>query len=251
MSDDLAQFLWKYPHVPLDIAKEVYPYVIPDNHPIKPQLDAIFSKPVSPNRVCNQARPTSTPEHFKAAGFFRSKLKRSTPLMTGLHPQLKGYFIKAYADSTPGCDEWMPFVNRIRGADEIRTYIERHGLVLFKVPRKWLYILPIEPLSSIESARMFILVAEKMNVLDDSGNYFAWKTKITHEMLDQLFQVIVEVGLSDSVYPDNVMLTKDGKFAFIDTEAFGNPNAIDHLPILLRYLSPQMQAYWSQLIESE
>jgi hypothetical protein len=74
-----------------------------------------------------------------------------------------------------------------------------------------------------------------------------YKSKITPAKLVELFILFTELGLIDSIYPDNIPPTRSGKIAFIDTEHH------HHWPVNLEkfkhFLSPAMQVYWQSLIE--
>ena len=59
---------------------------------------------------------------------------------------------------------------------------------------------------------------------------------------------LTEEGLKDSVFPDNIPFTKDGKMAFIDTEHH-HLWPVDYYR-LERYLSPEMKTYWKNLTHS-
>ncbi len=226
------------PLVETHVWQQLEPYFLPDNHPLKPKLDRLFHK----------KRVTQSRQTFEAAGFAKIKIREPTNLIIGRHPELTGYLLKVYLDTQPPVCEWSNWLKRIEGARSIRSCLKRHRFHHFVVPKKWIYPLPEEPsppFSSHYHRKNFILVVEDMRILKGEENKKAFKDKMTPEILDELYVILTEEGLIDSVYLDNIPFTKSGKIAFIDTEHH-------HLqPIkyekLTRYFSPDMQAYWQAL----
>lgn len=230
------------PYVSPDVWQILEPYFLPLNHPIKAKLDRIFSK----------TRATLSPESFEAAGFGKVKLRQPGNLVIGRHPNLKGYLVKAYLDTQIPLPEWSNWINRIQGAESIQACLKKHRYRSFTVPKKWIYPLPAEPSppnNGLYNRKNFILVVEDMNILSSDKNLKAYQKKITPEILDALYVILSEEGLLDSVYPDNIPFTKTGEIAFIDTEHHHKwPIPYDRLA---RYLSPNMQRYWQQLIQQQ
>jgi len=227
------------PAVSAEIWVELEPYFLPYDHPIRSKLDRIFSK-----------RVTASPITFEQAGFAKVKLRKPTNIVIGLHPALEGYVIKAYLDTQPPLCEWENWIKRIMGARAIASCIKRYGLRDCVVPRKWIYPLPHKPYPNLDNASLrknFILVVEDMNILSNKSNLNAYKKKMSRPLLDQIFTIVKEEGLIDSLYPDNMPFTRSGKIAFIDTEHFHlSPVNYNILPPFLAY---SMQNYWLSLIE--
>lgn len=193
---------------------QIEPYLIPNEHPIKIKLDAIFS----------QKRAVADEASFKKAGFKWYKRRSEHHVYVAKHSKMKGYLFKLLLDSNIGKDDFDMCLRRVRGASEIRKAIAQHGYKkLFKVPQKWVYILPDtpEPPSQYDK-RKVIVVAEKMDILNDYDNESCWKSSsyVNKNLLICLHTLISEVGLLDSVYVDNIPFCEDGKIAFIDTEHF-------------------------------
>ena len=63
----------------------------------------------------------------------------------------------------------------------------------------------------------FVLLVDDMDLVSKQENEVAWKSMITREHLNELYLIITRAGGS-SYRPDNIWLTKHGKFAFVDTE---------------------------------
>lgn len=225
-------------HVSQEVWDKVSPYFLPENHPIKAQLDRIFSA----------FRVTEHSQNVARADFDNNKPGQFSHTTVTTHPKLKGYLIKLYTDDQAIVD-WQKWLRRIEGAQIIRDAVAAHGYKkYFKVPQKWIYPLPPEPAPINEKDRKnFILVAEDMQILKNGKNSKSWKNDMTPDRLDAFWTIVHGYGLSDSVYNFNVPFAKDGKQAFIDTEYYYRwPVPVDRT---LRYLSTSMQKYWLKLIE--
>lgn len=232
---------------------EVSDYLMPDDHPVKKKLDEIFSS----------SRALSTIVSMKMAGFFPVRPEPHTQLIVTKHPELKGYVIKAYLDNqeySKNLPEYYYWIRRIQGARKVRDYIEMHQLGhLFKVPSKWIYLLPDEPSASQLSVRKnFILVEDDMEIYPTKTNERLWKSsKVTPELLDTLFKLITEVGLYDAK-ARNCPFCKDGRIAFVDTQVHPkgegfvtfNPQKIDKYEKLLKHLSAKNKVHWNTLIRN-
>jgi len=120
----------------------------------------------------------------------------------------------------------------------------------FKVPKKWIYPLPADP-SPPPGCRKkhFILVVEKIKTKKGGDNWAEWRSSsMSYERMEALYTLLDELGLIDSLFPDNVPFTKNGKQqAFIDTEHFnGYPVNFDKLS---KYFSTEKRCYWKKLIK--
>jgi len=68
---------------------------------------------------------------------------------------------------------------------------------------------------------------------------------MTKEKAQAIRVILLEVGLSDSVYAFNLPFTKKGKIAVIDTEYYHIWPV--HLERLTNYFSSPMRTYWQSL----
>lgn len=226
------------PYVPLNIWYAVVPYFLPENHPIKPKLDRMFSAD----------RVTQDSGHFKKAGFKRYRVRRNG-MVASNHPELKGYFVKAFIDSDSTVkNDWERWIHRIQGAHSIRNYLVSHNYHnKFKVPNKWIYPLPVEPSPPpFYGRKNFILIAEDMQILTMEENKKKYKKAMSRHLLKAMYHIILDEGLFDSVYAFNMPFCKDGKIAFIDTEFHHKWPIPFHK--LKRYLSGEMSSYLDSLI---
>jgi hypothetical protein len=152
-------------HIKSDAWNKVEPYLLPEDHTLKPLLDAIFSK----------SRANLSLKTMKKAGFVEAHPRRWTHLIVTTHPDVPGYVFKIYLDAQRyynGIKEYEQWLKRIKGVHLIRDEIERRGWQdTFKTPKKWIYILPAEPSPPKEFIRKdFILVEEDMNIFDHKKN---------------------------------------------------------------------------------
>jgi len=186
---------------------------------------------------------------FLEAGFnILSKRGRSL-MRVATHPMVTGYVFKVFfVDELPCVREksrgWGGFIRRCDQAERIRRLIEEHAFQYFKVPRKWLFHAPHHPACRPDDQPM-ILVAEFQDLLPRADNEHAWSHSITEDHLDELYAVISRAG-GASYRPDNIALTTDGRFAFIDTEHSSGQHDYESI---VPYLSGEMRRYWSNLIK--
>lgn len=228
----------KPPLLPSEAWEAAQPYLLPEDHPIKASLDAIF--------------PTSAPllstRALKKRGFWDVTVRRSG-IIVAAHPHLEGYRLKIYLHDFHA-PEWGLFLTRIRGAEVIRETIRRHHLQPYlKVPHKWLY--PVHPDADIPADSLvlkhFVLVVEDAEPLDRDDNFVCYRDVVDKRQLKALYTVLSELLLIDSIYVDNIPVCSDGRIAFVDTEHY----LVTHLP--MRYdrmdhiFSPKMQRYWKKL----
>lgn len=227
-------------HVPLELWERLKPYFLPLNHPIKNRLD----------RICKKNRVTLSRKTLQKAGFSLSHERKPENITVCTHSRFPGFLFKVYVDTQPPIDEWENWVRRIDGANAIQKNIDAHHFVHCCVPKKWIYPLPQAPSPPIQSMyhrKNFILIAEKMDILDKKANRTAFRQTMTSTILDELFVIITEEGLIDSVYPSNIPFTHSGQIAFVDTE-HRYPDKKVNYGKLTSFLSETMQEYWNRII---
>ena len=224
---------------------KLYPYLLPEDSEIMDTLNDIFGK----------SRVTLNKESMEKAGFSTGKAQEWSRIVVTKHPALPGYVFKIYLDdqdAKPDPRAQFFFEKRARGARLIQSYIDKHNLShLFKVPKKWVYMLPETKLPKKKySFKNFILVEEDMQILSKDENKLAWKSsQVTEDTLVALFHLLKDLGLLDCSKIDNIPFSIDGKIAFIDTETSG----MDWVPYkrLKKSLSPKMKRVWVDLTRHE
>jgi hypothetical protein len=221
------------------IPRSIKEHILPANHPGKPALDAIF---LSRRAIKNEAT-------FQASGFTTLFNKSRSFIRVARHPSLPRYLLKVYLDSEQRQKRnragWEWLVRRCEGAEKIRKIIERNKIEYFRAPQKWLYPLPSQP-DSTSLDQPFVLLVDDMDLVSKKENEAAWKSLITREHLNELYLIITIAGGS-SYRPDNIWLTRHGKFAFIDTEYRTQNFDYDSIS---PFLSPEMRSYWDTLTQS-
>lgn len=217
------------------------PYILPATHPLKSILDTLF-----PTR--DSIYNTQT---MKEAGFMILREQRSSGILLATHPRLKGYLIKLYLESQQrhrrafSQQEWL--IQRCRGAEKIRKCIQKHRMQHFTVPDKWLYELPST--TKEKNNRTFILVATYMNLVTPEETGQAWRS-VTKDHLKEL-RILMKTGGTSGAFIINVPYTREGKFAFIDTEYADRIFSKEKLRTLSPYFSPDMGLYWLHLVEKK
>lgn len=230
------------PYVPLDLWDRLKPFFLPEDHPIKAKLDKLFAK----------ERITLSRSSMIRAGFTKAEVRRLDTIVLGKSTFIKGYLLKVFLDTQPPINEWESYLQRIMGADVIRACIERHGFQnLFKVPKKWIYPLPVEPSPPDDpkySRKNFILIVEDMDLISPEANEKVYREEISTEMLDALFIMIKEEGLVDSMHIDNTTFSRDGRLAFVDTEHYHKGPV--RFEVLLRVLKGSRRDHWKMLMQN-
>lgn len=220
------------------LLKELSPYFLPPHHPVKKKLDKLFSSPI-----------LDSVDSFIHAGFEPPEIRSPLHTVIGKHKQLKGYLIKFYFNDQPIENEGMKFLSRIHGAEAIDEAIHKYGFEKdFRVPKKWLY--PLPNLSSIQNPyqKRFILVVEDLHILPHHTTKKMYREHIKKRQLKELFILIKELELIDSIYISNIPFNDENRICFIDTEWVhaGQVN----FSIFDRFLSKKNQIYWHSLIDT-
>lgn len=237
---------WKeiktYPQLDSSALKDIYPFLLPSNHSLKPALQSIFT----------QSRATFSDDSMQSAGFEIKFRQPRSFIRVASHPLLPGVLIKAYLDSDTriknGIPGWKWFIYRCEGAKKVRNIIKSSRVKNFVVPDKWIYPLPLNPsppaVQNIDP-KPIILIVKDMQLVSKAANKEAWKTKITRKHLCELYQILSQAGGS-SYRPDNITYTRNGTFAFIDTEY---PKKKPDYKSIRPYLREDMQHYWDKLVK--
>lgn len=216
------------------------PYIMADNHPMRKAMDELFS----------QARVTQNEASLVKAGFTILHRQPRSCIRVVSHPKLPGYLVKLILDEEvrlkEGKPEWFWFSKRCQLANKIREVIHANNIKHFTVPKKCLYPLPVYPepvLNPGQPRKIVVLLVEDMKITSNSKNLVAWKNAIKKEHLDELYLIIKNVGGS-SYRADNIPLTKNGIFAFIDTEY---PDIPSNYSKIDPFLSKKMRTYWLKI----
>jgi hypothetical protein len=214
-------------------------YSLPCAHPARLFLEMLFRRS---SVIDNEGE-------FRRAGFEIRVKKLRSLMRVATHPALAGYVFKVFFVDERQCEReksrgWKGLPNRCKQAERIRAIIREDGFQHFKAPRKWLFYPPYHPSCGFDDPPL-ILVAEYQDLLPRSDNEHAWLHSVTEAHLDELYAIINHAG-GASYRPDNIVLTEQGQFAFIDTEHSSERRDYESIT---PYLSSQMRRYWSNLIQ--
>lgn len=225
----------KNPVIYKSMKAEIAPYLLPQNHPMKPVLDDIFSR----------SRITHSVETLKEAGFDILFIKDSSFIIVARHHRVPGYLFKMYLDSEIRTrlnkPSWKWLVDRCIGAKRIKKIIKQNKIKHFTVPDKWIYPLPPIPAQCIQHP--VILLVQDMNLVKRAETIEAWKTQVTRKHLDELHAILSQ-GCGSNFLSSNVPYTKDGKFTFIDTEYPKRSITLSKVKI---YIASELHAYWDEI----
>ncbi|MEC7839374.1 MAG: hypothetical protein VX777_04995 [Chlamydiota bacterium] len=182
-------------------------WLLPVDHPLQKKLKSIFRK--TTHRKFNSTL-------MLEAGFSIISRPNTKGVLVATHPGMKDYVFKFYNNRKGTIPEEDVFLQRIVGAESIRQKINESEFVQFAVPKKWIFRVP-------KKGGHSILIAENMNILPHKKNMKAWKSSaVDVSLITNLYKIIKDLGLNDSVYIDNIPFNKEGKVCFIDTEHYGN-----------------------------
>ena len=217
----------EWPIVPDVTEEEIASYFLAEDHEMKPILDLLFQ-----DRSVLKSNSS-----LKKAGF-KVLHDRPSSMIIVSHPLLKGHLVKLHLNDSRRTKEqiWGNFVKRCKGADNIRKMIKEENIKFFTVADKWLYFPPFE------EAAPLLLVTD-MEVYERNESREAWKTKITRKHIREVYSIIRR-GLASTSLPSNTPYTKNGNFAFVDTESPFRYPMYNHAR---KHLSPEMQLYWDTL----
>jgi hypothetical protein len=213
------------------------PHLLPLTHPLKNQLDALFSR----------SRITASKETLIQAGFQLIASMPGSFVIVARHPEVPGYVFKLYLDTEtrmkegiPNC-EWL--AKRCIGAHLIRQIILNKRLKHFTIPDKWLYVIPPDPPALGPVPQPVLVIETDMQLVDEDSSKHAWRSEITPEHLAELYSILKH-GYGSIRVAENIPFTQQGTFAFTDTEY---PKRKFKLKRVTPYLSEEMQSHWKEL----
>lgn len=216
-------------------------YILPKHHWLKSELDDIFTR----------FDAQKNERIFEEAGF-KMICKRTSNMIVAKHDFIPGYIIKIYLREDQPKQSWKWICKRCEGAENVRRLIKRKKLKLFNVPDKWLYQLPNSFASKGLTTSLgthtspACLVATCMNIVSNSESRRAWKEKVTHAHLRELY-CIFSHGFASTFLYQNIAYTKEGLFTCLDTEV---PFRHHKYSAVNPYLNDEMSIYWDILVKT-
>lgn len=232
-----------FAELPSKAREAIRPHELPVDHAVRSLLNKLFKK----------SRVIKNPESLERAGFNISGPRKFTGLIVAKHDKTPGYIYKIYTDIQEyykNVPEYKVWLMRIEGARRIREYVEeRQWGDQFKVPQKWIYIIPEG--SYVDKGyyvKETVLVEEDMDLLSKKDNLKMWKGDfVTPALLDQIYSILKDIGLLDCAKPDNIPFSTDLKIAFIDTQTFDA--SIVSYERLTPFLNKPNKKHWRHLIK--
>lgn len=174
-------------------------------------------------------------ETLTSAGFSLVKRRSSDEkMMVASHPSVPGYLFKKFGRSVDCDAQRENYRARVRGADEIRSVIEKHRLDRLVVVHKWICELPSQ--FGARKRCPELLVVERVDLLSKNESRQRYRA-IDPATLEQLCRVLHTFSGFDAAI-HNLLFTPTGQIAFFDTESWNRrPRPVDRM---FRYLSEEL-----------
>jgi hypothetical protein len=160
-------------------------------------------------RLFTRAEMLDSRDAWRAAGFEVVDREGSREIMVASHPLATGVMFKRFTNKVDARDQLENYRLRADGAAALRRLIVEYRLQRVTVPEK-----QIVPLSWGRSAH--VLVVERLPVLSRRQTREAYP-KIDDQTLRDLCVVVHQFRGLDSG-ARNMLITTDGRVAFVDTE---------------------------------
>jgi len=145
---------------------------------------------------------------WQAAGFTIIAGNHDSEILVASHPSARGVLFKKFTSKKSAGDQLRNYQLRVEGARKLRAFVAGKHLERIVVPQKWIHQLP--------GSMSHILVVEHVDVLPRSATQEAYSDIDERTLRDLCVVVRAFPGLDSGAR--NMLLTKDGKIAFIDTE---------------------------------
>lgn len=111
-------------------------------------------------------------------------------------------------------------IDRIAGVEIVNRYIKDSKSRHLTTPKKYIYHIPGKDLEFVDDN--YIVVEEKMDLLDEKFNKEVFKTLVSRSVIREVLRFIIDIHVYDFSI-DNFRITSDGKIVIIDTtECFSN-----------------------------
>jgi hypothetical protein len=236
---DSYPYFFDNPYLDERMKELMAPHLLPLDHPAKQALDGIFSR----------SRAIHDKESLLRAGFQIIVAMPLSFVIVARHPAVPGYVFKLYYDTElrskenkQNC-EWLTM--RCIGAKKIKKVMREEGIRYFRVPDKWLYVLPQYPAPTGPNPQPVIVMATDMQPTSLHKTKRAWRTVVTKRHLDELY-AILKHGYGTTGLVRNILFIREETFAFLDTEY---PIRDLNLKEVRQYLSDEMKEYWEELMK--
>lgn len=208
-------------------------YLLPNDHPLQEKIYSLFTDP----------KMFESPLELEKAGFELSP-HYEEGFMVSWHPQLPGYVLKKFNNSVSKNKQLENYVTRIKGAEALAALIQKENLKNIVTPKKWLYRLPDTFSDPISGEPSYVLIAERMHLLDTKQNRKVYSSRVSKEIIEELTTVLYHFrGLDSNL--GNMPFTIDHQIAFIDTCKWENYRWT-FLKVARKFMQPEDIKYAEQ-----
>lgn len=166
-------------------------------------------------------------ESWRRAGFDVVDRDNAEEIMVAGHPAAPGFLFKKFTNRISSKQQLRNYQERVDGAAALRRLVAAEELRRVAVPRKWLR----------EVLGGHLLLVEHLDVLSQRETKEAYG-RIDEETLHDLCVVVHAFRGLDSG-ARNMLITRDGKVAFVDTERWDHDRDRPPLKRVAKYLTPE------------
>jgi hypothetical protein len=161
-------------------------------------------------------------------------------IMVAWHASAPGLLFKKFTNKVKAANQLANYQLRAEGAAELRKLVAAQKLERVVVPQKWVRELPAVP-------GTYILIAERVDVLTRRETKKAYPRINAQTLRDLCVVVRAFRGLDSGAR--NMLLTRDGKIAFIDTERWNQERKREYLKHVEDYLTKDQRALAKAIFE--
>lgn len=216
--------------------EQLYPYLLPEDHPLADSLDRIFA----------ERNPMESQDQFVKAGFI--VLKNDTRSLIGSHLSLPEYVVKGKRNGK--LRNHSTLFNRLENRAAIQWWLDEHQPQYIVVADKYAYPLPTYASMSqnqIGLTHGFVILATKLNIRSDVTTQALFKKpgSFCEEMIKELYEFSRDNQYADAAFR-NIRFTTDMKIAIVDFDCkIKDQNELEIF--FLENLPPKWRTYWKKL----
>lgn len=195
---------------------------------------ALDLQALCPNPVVFDSR-----ERWRAAGFDVIAREGDEEIMVAAHWSVPGYLFKKFTNKISAKDQLRNYKLRVEGSVELRKFIANRNLQRIAVPQKWVRDLP--------GGGGQLLLVERLDVLSRRETRAAYNL-VDHATLGELCTVVHAFRGLDSG-ARNMLLMRDGRIAFVDTERWQDDSKKSYFKRIRDYLTSEQRVFADQMFK--
>ncbi|HSX22287.1 MAG TPA: hypothetical protein VLE97_05880 [Gaiellaceae bacterium] len=184
-------------------------------------------------RLFPEAKMFDSRRSWRKRGFEIVNDDDEREIMVAAHPGAPGLLFKKFTNKVKASDQLANYRLRAEGAAELRKFIAAERLKRVIVPQKWVRELPAV-------RKTHVLVVERVDVLTRRETRKAYPN-LDGATLRELCVVVREFRGLDSG-ARNMLLTRSGQIAFVDTERWKRETDRAYLRHVEDYLTKDQRA---------